>query len=354
MNAPRSCLAVVAACVLCQLPAFAAPFSFVEPFTSPPITAGTSPSPVGDWEDGFVSGDNGWTVLETTGISGQGTNFGQRDAPAAESPGGAFSGVANVRMRSGLNAFLVRNLGATPLASGNVSLTVSDQLSFFALGTSSMQLQLATDGGATVGTRITFGDLTTPNRFEAVDGNATVIASTTTQTVDSRNLLWQNSLDVDPNNGDYITLSVDFDVVTDTASVVITTVDAAGSASSTSPVVVGFENNIDEVSWVVLIAHPPANGQASVGSLVWMDSFSITGTTIPDSPGVTDIRAETDGSITIEWESVSNRTYDVEKNAAITNGFNPVATVTGAAPTATYNDTNTVGIQGNYRVNLLP
>jgi hypothetical protein len=139
-------------------------------------------------------------------------------------------------MRNGFSAFLVRDLAATPLASGNVSLTISDQLSFFGLGTSSMQLQLSTDGGATVGTRINFGDLSTVNRFEATDGNATVIASTTTQTVDLRDLLWQNSLTSSAADGDYITLSVDFDVASDTASVVITTVDAMGSASSTAPI----------------------------------------------------------------------------------------------------------------------
>jgi hypothetical protein len=186
-------------------------------------------------------------------------------------------------MRNGFSAFLVRDLVATPLASGNVSLTVSDQLSFFGLGTSSMQLQLSTDGGATVGTRITFGDLTTPNRFEAVDGNATAIATTTTQTTDARDLLWQNSLNGSSADGDYITLSVDFDVASDTASVVITTVNAAGSASSTAPVVVNFENNIDEISRMVLIANPPVNGHGS-GSLVWMDQLDITGTQVPE-PG---------------------------------------------------------------------
>jgi len=90
-----------------------------------------------------------------------------------------------------------------------------------------------------VGTRLSFGDLTATNRFEAIDGNATAIATTTTQTTDARDLLWQNSLNGSAADGDYITLSVDFDVASDTASVVITTVNATGSASSTAPVVGG-------------------------------------------------------------------------------------------------------------------
>lgn len=329
-------------------------FSFTETFSSPPITAGTAdlPDPPGDWEDGLVNGDNGWIVVENTSFSG--INFGQRTPGVPESsPGGAFQDVCNIRMRNHVDAFFARDLSGTPLVTGNVSLTLSDQLAFFGLGTSQMQLQISTDGGATVGTRLNFGDLTATNRFEAVDGHGTVIAGTTNLTVDARPLLWNNSLDGNPANGDYIVLSVDFDCVSDSASVVITTVDAVGSASSTSPIVVGFEMDVDEISRMVLIAKPPANGHAS-GSLVWMDTLSITETGIRDTPDLTDIRAETDGSITIEWVSVSNLTYDVEKNVAIEDMFNPIATVTGSAATANYTDTNTVESQGNYRVNLVP
>lgn len=111
-------------------------FSFTETFSSPPITAGTTNA--FDWEDGLLNGDNGWVVVETFA---SGNNFGQRTPGVPESsPGGAFQDVCNIRMRNAPDAFLARDFSGTPLVTGNVSLTLSDQLAFFGLGTSQMQL----------------------------------------------------------------------------------------------------------------------------------------------------------------------------------------------------------------------
>ena len=84
----------------------------------------------------------------------------------------------------------------------------------------------------------------------------------------------------------------------------------------------------------------------------YIDDISLTGCAVEFS--LTGISLETGGSITVEWQSESGQVYEVRKNAAIAAAFNPIATVTGAAATATHTDTNTVDAQGNYRVNLAP
>ena len=98
-----------------------------------------------------------------------------------------------------------------------------------------------------------------------------------------------------------------------------------------------------------------APGNAHVnGGLTYIDNYAIDSTAVDADPNLTGVTAEPDGSITIQWQSESNAAYQVRKNAAVADPFDPIATVTAAAPTAAYTDTNIVNNQGNYRVNLAP
>ena len=254
--------------------------SFLETFDAPPLTPGTTNPNPGDWEDGFVNGDNGWLVIETPG---NGNSFGQRDATGL-TPGDHFDQVLNARTRNGGAAFAIRDLTATPLTSGTVAFDITNALS--GLGTPVFQLRLANSSGTVDGLILRFGELDAAdnNRFDVnqVDGFGSFVATVAdlnTTTTTSAPLAWNTFFSV--SSGNYVNLQVDFSTVLGTASVVITTTDHLGTSSSTAPVAVSFLGSLPlGVERVSLQMLAPGNAHTS-GGLTYLDNYSITGVPEP-------------------------------------------------------------------------
>jgi hypothetical protein len=265
-------------CLIC-LAASAAPFSFFEPFDAPPLAPGTVDSGhgLGDWEDGFVDGDNGWLLVETPG---SGNSFGQRDASGL-TPGDHFDQILNARTRNGAAADAIRDLSATPLTSGTITFDISNVLP--GLGTPVFQLRLANGSGTVDGLILRFGELDAAdnNKFDVDQADAfgtfvATVADSSTTTTTAAPLAW-NAVLGNTAAGNYVGLQVDFSTVSGTASVVLTTTDHVGASSSTAPVALNFVNvlplGVERVSLQMLA---PGNAHAS-GGLTYLDNYSITG-----------------------------------------------------------------------------
>jgi len=261
--------------------ASAAAFNFNETFNAPPLTPGTDSEPNSAfWEDGFKNGDNGWVLIEqgspgpNQGVGG--TGFGQR--PMSFWPHNDDSAVSQVRVRSGYaEAFAIRDLTSTPLVKGNVTMTL---MGYAPLGDISYSLRLADATGAISALQLDFGTTQGGSQkfhVNQIGGGNVVVADDATTTTGGAPLLWNTAFST--TAGDYAVLSVDFDLLTQMGSVVITTVDASGMFRSTAPVSVSLDGSLSDISRISL----NANDVSTVnGSLSYVGNFSISGDLVPE------------------------------------------------------------------------
>ncbi len=261
--------------------ALAQDFLFKETFAAPPLTPGTE---AGGWEDGWLDGENGWELSESFGPAAYG-NFGQRgDGGVVPNwPHGDYATIGNVR-NTGATAYAAKPLPA--LESGRISIALTDALSnagvmgLYLIGQARTQysgvlqdelplwLSFGGLGGAAS------GDKFQVNVRQSGHDDITIF-STSSKTVDNRDLLWRTSLDGNNTNGDYAVLNIDFNARKNTSSIFVTTVNGNGSASSTAPVQVPFNIPVNSISRATLRSDASPDG--SFGSLVWMGDVTISG-----------------------------------------------------------------------------
>ncbi|MDA0991640.1 MAG: hypothetical protein O3A51_12930 [Verrucomicrobia bacterium] len=331
MNTRAISVAAAAGLCLCRLSAFASPFSLTETFSAPPLTPGTDP---GFFEDGFLSGDNGWVIIEDAAV-----NFGQRGDVSVF--GGTFDQFAQLRARApNPDAFMVRQFfpSSQELLSGTIRFDIAD-VAISGFSETGLQLILLGNSGASTALSLDLADVTAAsdnlNRFEVqTTGGGTVIADPLTLTLSGDPLLWHDSAGGD---GNYVSFNLDFNTVTDLATVTLTTTDSGGAFSSTAPFNVAMTDIAGGVDQISLRLFSPLNGN-SVGSLAWLDNYTISGDLVsgpPRTPLEVDLRTavEMTWPTSVGFDYVPQYTEDlVASNSWISLG--PVIVGTGSAGSA--------------------
>ncbi len=313
----------------CPSAIFAATYSFNETFDAPPLTAGTTDPNGYDWENGFANGDNGWTLIEQPT---SGANYGQR--AVSFWPHNDDTAVANVRVRSNVApAYAIRDI-ATPLATGNVTIVMA---AYTIIGDIDYSLRIASDGGAVNALKLDFGapqfgtdinDFFRAKQDNGGDGDVTV-ADANTQTTDGAPLKW-NINGFSSSSGDYLILSVDFNNLTHSGVVNVTTVDALGTHRSIAPIDLSLNSAVTAIDRISL----SANTVTSVnGNLSYLGNISITGET---AVSASEWAVDNDGS----WSVSGNWLGGVPNGVGATANFGTIIT---SAHTVTVDATQTVG-----------
>gem|GEM_PF-1107345 len=253
--------------------AHAESYSFVEPFNSPPLTAGTDPN---FYQDGWNNGDNGWIVSEAGAAP-----WGQRTGVSSFWPGGTDNSLGTIRHQDfSADSFVARSFGQLaqtpkPLGSGNISLKMQNILIYG----SQTELTLYDAEERTPALTLKFGESgINQNKLEVsqIGGAGTVV------TTAASNLPWSTN-GFSSASGHYGVLSIDFNAASDQATVTVSSVNAAGAVTSATPVVVPFTKAVSAIGQVRLTSKASPNA-GQPGSLLWLGELGINGQVTDPGP----------------------------------------------------------------------